>query len=97
MGLLIFGIFSFLFPILVNRVKRAFVVRSCFKTYSALLADEPTGNLDTRTGEEILSTFEDLHQQGQTVLVVPHAEDVAQRTLRVVRLRDSRIESDAPP
>ncbi len=97
MDLLIFGIFSFLFPILENRVKREFVVRSCFKTHSALLADEPTGNLDTRTGKEIRSTFEDLHQQGQTVLVVTHEENVARRTRRVVRLRDSRIESDAPP
>ena len=77
--------------------QRVAIARALVNDPAILLADEPTGNLDTRTGEEILSIFEDLHQQGQTVLVVTHEEDIARRTLRVVRLRDGRIESDAPP
>ena len=77
--------------------QRVAIARALVNDPAILLADEPTGNLDTRTGEEILSTFEDLHHQGQTVLVVTHEEDVARRTRRVVRLRDGRIESDAPP
>ena len=77
--------------------QRVAIARALVNEPAILLADEPTGNLDTRTGEEILSIFEILHQQGQTVLVVTHEEDVARRTLRVVRLRDGRIEKDAPP
>ena len=77
--------------------QRVAIARALVNEPAILLADEPTGNLDTRTGEEILSIFENLHQQGQTVLVVTHEEDVARRTLRVVRLRDGRIEKDAPP
>lgn len=77
--------------------QRVAIARALVNEPVILLADEPTGNLDTRTGEEILSIFETLHQQGQTVLVVTHEEDIARRTLRVVRLRDGRIEKDAPP
>ncbi len=77
--------------------QRVAIARALVNDPAILLADEPTGNLDTRIGEEILSTFEDLHQQGQTVLAVTHEEDVARRTLRVVRLRDGRIESDTSP
>ena len=77
--------------------QRVAIARALVNEPAILLADEPTGNLDTRTGEEILSIFDNLHQQGQTVLVVTHEEDVARRTLRVVRLRDGRIEKDAPP
>ena len=77
--------------------QRVAIARALVNAPAILLADEPTGNLDTRTGEEILTIFDHLHQQGQTVLVVTHEEDVARRTLRVVRLRDGRIEQDAPP
>jgi putative ABC transport system ATP-binding protein len=59
-----------------------------------LLADEPTGNLDTRTGEEVLDLFDHLHETGQTLILVTHEEDVARRARRIVRLRDGRIESD---
>ncbi len=77
--------------------QRVAIARALVNAPAILLADEPTGNLDTRTGDEILTIFDHLHQQGQTVLVVTHEEDVARRTLRVVRLRDGRIERDAPP
>lgn len=77
--------------------QRVAIARALVNAPAILLADEPTGNLDTRTGEEILTIFDHLHQQGQTVLVVTHEEAVARRTLRVVRLRDGRIEQDAPP
>lgn len=77
--------------------QRVAIARALVNAPAILLADEPTGNLDTRTGDEILTIFDHLHQQGQTVLVVTHEEDVARRTLRVVRLRDGRIERDEPP
>ncbi|MCA9752323.1 MAG: macrolide ABC transporter ATP-binding protein, partial [Gemmatimonadetes bacterium] len=56
--------------------------------------DEPTGNLDTRTGDEILELFATLQSGGQTIILVTHEEDVARRAHRIVRLRDGRIESD---
>jgi putative ABC transport system ATP-binding protein len=58
-----------------------------------VLADEPTGNLDSATGEEILGIFDELHRQGHTLIVVTHEEDVASHARRVVRLRDGRVES----
>jgi putative ABC transport system ATP-binding protein len=61
-----------------------------------ILADEPTGNLDTRTSEEILDLFDELHSQGQTIVLVTHEPDIASRCRRVVRLRDGRVESDRP-
>ncbi|MCB0444338.1 MAG: macrolide ABC transporter ATP-binding protein, partial [Gelidibacter sp.] len=56
--------------------------------------DEPTGNLDSKTSLEILQLFDDIHQAGNTVIVVTHEEDVAARAKRVIRLRDGIIESD---
>ena len=63
---------------------------------SILLADEPTGNLDTRTGEEILQLFEDLHARGNTLLVVTHEEQVARHSRRIIRVRDGLVASDEP-
>lgn len=74
--------------------QRVAIARALINDPAILLADEPTGNLDTKTGEEILMIFEDLHKQGQTVLMVTHEEEVALRTRRIVRLRDGEIESD---
>jgi putative ABC transport system ATP-binding protein len=61
-----------------------------------LLADEPTGNLDSRTSEEILDLFDNLHREGQTIVIVTHEADIARRCRRIVRLRDGQVESDAP-
>jgi putative ABC transport system ATP-binding protein len=62
-----------------------------------LLADEPTGNLDTATGEEIASLLDALHEQGRTVVVVTHNAALARRSQRVVRLRDGRVEGEERP
>ena len=74
--------------------QRVAIARALVNQPSIILADEPTGNLDTKTGNEILATFEAIHAQGKTVIVVTHEEDVAAHAHRVVRLRDGVIESD---
>ncbi len=73
-------------------IARALVIRP-----SLVLADEPTGNLDSRVGGEILELFDRLHQQGRTLVVVTHDEGVARRASRIVRLKDGRKLSDGPP
>jgi putative ABC transport system ATP-binding protein len=74
--------------------QRVAIARALVNRPSIILADEPTGNLDTKTGIEILAAFQAIHQQGKTVIMVTHEEDVAAHAHRVVRLRDGRIESD---
>lgn len=74
--------------------QRVAIARALVNQPSILLADEPTGNLDSHTGEEILGLFDELHRQGHTLLVVTHEDDVAARARRCIRLRDGRIESD---
>jgi putative ABC transport system ATP-binding protein len=59
-----------------------------------LLADEPTGNLDTKTGDEIMMLFDTLHKEGNTIILVTHEEDIAIHAHRRVRLRDGKIEND---
>ena len=64
-------------------------------TPSIILADEPTGNLDSKTSEEIMTLFEEIHQNGNTIIVVTHEEDIAMHAHRIVRIKDGKIESDS--
>ena len=76
--------------------QRVAVARALVMNPSILLADEPTGNLDTQTGEEIMRLFERLHEQGHTIILVTHEKDIADHAHRTIHIRDGRIESDEP-
>jgi len=76
--------------------QRVAIARALVTHPSIILADEPTGNLDTKTGEEIMLLFEELYKQGNTIILVTHEADIADHARRVVRLRDGGIESDVP-
>ncbi len=76
--------------------QRVAIARALINTPSIILADEPTGNLDTKTSHEIMHIFSDIHSQGNTVILVTHEEDVAQHAHRIIRLRDGKMESDKP-
>ena len=75
--------------------QRVAVARALVNNPSIILADEPTGNLDSATSIEIMALFQDIHKNGNTVIVVTHEEDIAQYAHRIVRLKDGEIESDA--
>lgn len=74
--------------------QRVAVARALVNDPAIILADEPTGNLDTKTSYEIMTLFEQIHQAGNTVILVTHEQDIAQHAHRIVRLRDGLVESD---
>jgi len=74
--------------------QRAAIARALVNDPLIILADEPTGNLDTKTGSEIMNIFDKLHQQGHTVIMVTHEAEVAEHARRVIHLRDGLIEKD---
>ena len=74
--------------------QRVAVARALVNSPSIVLADEPTGNLDSKTGDEIMSLFETLHSQGNTIILVTHENDIAQHAHRIVHIRDGQVASD---
>ena len=74
--------------------QRVAIARALVNAPSILLADEPTGNLDSKTGDEILALMDDLHVKGNTIILVTHEDELAQHAARVIRLRDGKIVSD---
>ena len=76
--------------------QRVAIARALVNNPSIILADEPTGNLDSKTGEEIMALFDDLHRRGNTIVLVTHEPDIAEYAHRVVHIRDGKIFSDQP-
>ncbi len=74
--------------------QRVAIARALVNNPAIILADEPTGNLDTKTSHEIMALFEQLHRAGNTIVLVTHEADIAQHAYRIVRLRDGLVESD---
>ncbi|MBS4028276.1 MAG: ATP-binding cassette domain-containing protein, partial [Ignavibacteriales bacterium] len=74
--------------------QRVAVARALVTNPSIILADEPTGNLDSKTGDEIMGLFGELHKQGNTIILVTHEHDIAMHAHRIVSLRDGLVEKD---
>lgn len=75
--------------------QRVAVARALVNNPSIILADEPTGNLDSKTSDEIMMLFDEIHKQGNTIILVTHEEDIARHAHRIVRLKDGYVESDS--
>ena len=76
--------------------QRVAIARALINRPSILLADEPTGNLDTHTSDEIMGLFDRLHAEGQTIIMVTHEDDIARHARRIIRMRDGQVMSDLP-
>ena len=76
--------------------QRVAIARALINNPSIILADEPTGNLDSKTGDEIMIFLEELHEKGNTIILVTHEEYIAEHARRIIRIRDGEIESDLP-
>ena len=74
--------------------QRVAIARALVNSPSIILADEPTGNLDSTTSNEIMKLFEEIHKNGNTLIIVTHEEEIAQHANRIIRLKDGKIESD---
>ena len=74
--------------------QRVAIARALVNSPSIVLADEPTGNLDSKTGDEIMALFENLYRQGNTIILVTHENDIAQHAHRIIHIRDGKIASD---
>ncbi|MEO7924143.1 MAG: ABC transporter ATP-binding protein [Chitinophagaceae bacterium] len=79
-----------------GQCQRVAIARALVNDPSIILADEPTGNLDSKTSKEIMDIFDDIHQRGNTIILVTHEEDIANHAQRMVRLKDGIIETDTP-
>jgi len=76
--------------------QRVAVARALVNSPSIVLADEPTGNLDTQTGEDIMALFARLHREGHTIILITHENDIARHANRIIHIRDGKVESDGP-
>jgi putative ABC transport system ATP-binding protein len=76
--------------------QRVAIARALVNKPSIILADEPTGNLDSKTSVEIMALFDDLHAKGNTIILVTHEPDIAEFAHRVISIRDGVVESDGP-
>jgi putative ABC transport system ATP-binding protein len=76
--------------------QRVAIARALVNSPSIVLADEPTGNLDSKTGDEIMALFQRLHNEGNTIILVTHEHDIAEHANRIIHIRDGKIEKDEP-
>jgi putative ABC transport system ATP-binding protein len=74
--------------------QRVAIARALVGRPAIVLADEPTGNLDTKTGDEIMALFARLHAEGNTIILVTHENDIARRANRIIHVRDGKVETD---